>query len=77
MTKPVGRPKGLLNQKITDEEVAEMRQMRNSGYFVKDLALKYNLSLSRVSRICVGIDRASAGGPFVRRRMKRKEKNED
>ncbi len=41
-----------MNRKITIKQAHEIRTLKSLGWKLKDIALKYDLSITSVSRIC-------------------------
>ena len=51
-------------RRITDTQVREMRELRQGGALLKELAERYNLDISAVSRLVRGMFRVKSGGPI-------------
>lgn len=52
---------GAPRTKVSDAQVAEMRALRKDGWTLKQLAAKYEVTISNVSAICVGRSRVVTG----------------
>lgn len=51
------------NQKLTDDQVIQMRTERAAGDTIPELALRYGVSYANVSYIVRGLAWAHVGGP--------------
>lgn len=52
-------------EKVSDEQVAHMRQLRADGAAYATLARDYGITVDHVSAICRGYKRRDAGGPIT------------
>lgn len=55
------------NQRLTDEQVRKIREMRAAGAPQDELAEYFGVSQAHVSRIVLGRQRKTAGGPIQKK----------